>query len=234
MKTRRIVIAILVLAFSATRAFTANSTWDGGSAVNDNLSTAQNWVGDVAPTSDLANTNLFFAGTARLTPNVSVSFSTNSVTFNNTAAANAFTIGGLTLNVGAGGIVNNDTDTNTFTNVLGFSGVANSTINAASGGLTFTNVVGLPTGTLTVDGSGATNFNNFTGSTSLTKQGAGTMTWSPSAASNSLDVTVSTGTLTMEADGSPDVFTSAASIAVNGTSILNVNESMTLSAASLT
>src|SRR5262249_31199884 len=115
MKTCHLVIATIALALHAARALAVNETWDGGGADN-NFSTNNNWADNTAPASDLVNTDLFFQGTVRLAPNVSAAFSTNSVTFNSTVGANAFTIGGVQLNVGAGGIVNNDADTNTFTN----------------------------------------------------------------------------------------------------------------------
>src|SRR5262245_1646877 len=172
MKTRCIVVATFVLALYAPRAFAVTDTWDGGGADN-NLSTNLNWADNTAPASDLVNTDIVFAGAVRLTPSVSAAFSTNSITFNNTAGANAFTIGGLQFNVGAGGIVNNDADTESFTNFMEFGLVAGSTINAAVGGLSFTNGVGLPSGTLTVDGGSATSFLNLFGSTAVTKQGAG-------------------------------------------------------------
>lgn len=221
----------LLLLLAATPVFSVTDTWDGGSGVNNNLNTNLNWVDNTAPVSDLLNTDLIFAGLVRLTPVVSVEFSTDSITFNNTAGA--FSFSGLTLNVGANGIVNNDAQTMTFTNAIGFSGTINSTINAASGGLTFANQVRLPTFTLTVTGGFATSFKSFFGSTALLKQGAGTMTWSPNSTIDH-DTTVSAGTVSTGADASTDVFSASALMAVNGTSTFNVNESLTLNGAQLT
>src|SRR5438309_1617155 len=121
MNTRHLLAFIVAAILAPLAAHATTFTWDGGGADN-NLSTSANWNPDGAPGSDLVNTNLIFAGSVRLFPNVSAAFSTNSVTFNNTAGA--FTIGGLQLNVGAGGIVNNDADTDKFTNLVSFSGVA--------------------------------------------------------------------------------------------------------------
>ena len=59
------------------------------------------------------------------------------------------------------------------------------------------------------------------------------MTWTPNAAT-ACDVTVSAGTLTMGADSVADLFLTGASIAVNGTSTFNINESLTLDGAVLT
>ncbi len=221
------ILATSIALLLAPAAFAVTDTWDGGGA-NDNFATALNWLDNTAPLSDLVNTDLIFAGLVRLTPNVSAAFSTNSVTFNNTAGA--FVFSGTTLGVGTGGVVNNDTQTMTFNNLVSFSSVASSTVNAASGGLTFTNAVALPAGTLTVDGSGATSFAGFSDfiSSALTKQGAGTMSWAPPAAANSFPITVAAGTLNTVADGTLDLFELGASIAVNGTSAFNIGESLTL------
>ncbi len=229
MTTPRILATTIALLL-APSAFAVTETWDGGGG-NNNFSTANNWVSNTAPVSDLVNTDLIFAGTVRLTPNVLPVFSVNSITFDNTAGA--FTIGGSPLAVGAGGIVNNDTQTMAFSTAVSFSGVANSTINAASGGLTFGTVT-LPSTALTVSGAGATSFASFLGATALTKQGAGTMSWSPSAAANAFDLTVTAGILNTVADGTTDLFNTTGSIAVNGTAALNLNESLTLDNAQFT
>jgi hypothetical protein len=143
------LLAPVLWALAPAVVLATTDTWDGGGADNF-LSTGANWADNTAPLSSLVNTDVVFAGNTRLTPFLGLSFSTNSVTFNNTAGA--FSIGGNTLNVGTGGITNNDADTETFTNAVSFGGVANSTINAASGDLTFTGTV-----TLTVASSLAAN-----------------------------------------------------------------------------
>jgi hypothetical protein len=125
-------------------------TWDGGGADN-NFLTPENWLGDVAPLSDLINTDLVFGGTLRLTPDFTSPFSADSLTFNNTAGS--FILGGSTLSIGSGGIVNNSANTMTFNNVVDFSGVASSTIHAASGNLVFNNQI-LMSESLSLRGSG--------------------------------------------------------------------------------
>src|SRR5438105_14386620 len=145
------VMVCAALALTA-RVLAATDTWDGGGADN-NISTNNNWLDNTAPASDLVNTDIIFAGNVRLSPNASVPFSTNSIVFNNTAGA--FNVVGNLLSVGAGGITNNDADTDTFANAVNFSGVANSTINAASGGLTYFNSVRLPSGQYTVVAPGS-------------------------------------------------------------------------------
>ena len=206
MKTRRILalsIASLLLTPFAARAVT--DTWDGGSPINSFLNSNANWLDNSAPLSDLLNTDLIFAGMVRLSPNVSAAFSTNSITFDNTAGA--FAITGQPLSVGTGGILNNSTQIMTFNNPLDFSGVASSTINASAGRLTFANTVTLPTGTLTVTGGSATSFGNISGTGQLSKTGTGTMTWTPNI-TTAFNVTINAGTLTMGADGTTDRFSS--------------------------
>jgi fibronectin-binding autotransporter adhesin len=231
MKTHRIlalvIAAVLPLPFAARG---VTDTWDGG-GINDLLTLDDNWLDNSAPLSDLVQTDLIFAGSVRLTPAVLAAFSARSITFNNTAGA--FVIEGQPFDVGSGGIVNSDTQTMTFDNRVRFSGVADATINAVAGGLSFGNTVTGPSGTLTVAGGNPTRFTNFFTATRLNKLGAGTMTWSPTANAG-IDLTIGGGTVTMGADGSPDLFTSSSSVAVNGTSTFNINESLTLDGAQVT
>lgn len=93
--------ANVVSGLSATRGMAILETlppdvWDGGAA-NDNLSTAVNWEGDLAPT--FTDSILVFTGSTRLTPNNDVvGASIDRITFDPNASA--FTIGGngFTLN----------------------------------------------------------------------------------------------------------------------------------------
>jgi fibronectin-binding autotransporter adhesin len=234
MKPLQFVASACIAAWLAPlTALGVTDTWDGngGVGVNNNIGNNLNWLDDTAPASDLVNTDVVFAGTDKLTPNAAVAFSTHSLVFNNTAGA--FVFGGQQLNVGTGGILNSDAQTMTFNNAVSFSGVANATVNPAAGGLTFVTTVALPTGTLTVTGSNPTSFKNISGTSALNKTGAGTMTWAPNI-STGFDLTIGNGTVTTASDGSADVFTSTATIAVNGTSIFNIDESLTLDGAQLT
>ena len=232
MKTRWIpAVALACLLFAPFAARAVTDTWDGG-GVNDLVTLNENWVDNTAPVSDIANTDLIFAGMTRLTPALVAPFSVRSITFNNTAGA--FVTDGQPFLVGTGGIVNNDAQTMTLGNTfVRFSSVADATINAAVGGLTFPNTVTLPTNTLTVTGPASTSFGNISGSSALAKTGAGTMTWAPNLAVN-LDLSIDGGTLTMAPDGTIDFFNRSSTIAVNGTSTFIINESLTLDGAQLT
>jgi len=128
--------------------------------------------------------------------------------------------------------VNNDADTQTFSNTVLVG--AGASFNAASGPLTFSSLVSIVAGnTLSLDGAGAFSFKNFNGLGTLTKNGAGTMTWSPTVAQES-DFAISAGTVNTTADGSTDTFNLNSSLAVNGTSIVNFNENTTFDSAPLT
>ncbi|HZJ15635.1 MAG TPA: PEP-CTERM sorting domain-containing protein [Chthoniobacteraceae bacterium] len=229
---RLLALGIASLLPASLAAHAGTDTWDGG-GINDILTTPQNWLDDTAPPSDLANTDLIFAGVMRLTPTLNAPFSAHSITFDHTAGG--FIILGEQLNVGSGGIANSDPQPMSFANLVSFSGVAASSVDASNGGLTFGNAIGLPTGFLTVDGLGATNFQDIVGAstTALGKFGSGTMTWNP-AGPVAFDIDVLDGTLTIGGDGTSNLLASTASIDVTGTSVLNINDSLALDGAQIT
>ena len=238
MKTPRFLVPVLAIASLLLTPFSARGvieTWDGGGA-DDNVSTNANWVDNTDPVSNLSFTDLVFGDAAATSKNVifDAAFSAHSITIENVPSGFlGYTFSGQILSVGAGGIVNNDPMSSAFGNPVSFSGVANATINQAGSILQFNNTVTLPTNTLTVTGAGDTFFENFSGSSALTKAGAGIMNWTPTAPA-SLDIAVSAGTLLMRADGLTDVMGSGASIAVNGSSIFDMRDSLTLDGGDLT
>ena len=215
---------LLLLAVTPARAIT--DTWDGGGADN-NLSTNLNWVDNTSPASDLALTDLIFAAAVRLTPNVSTVFSTNSVTFNNTAGA--FSIGGSTLNVGAGGITNNDTDTQTFSTTINLVGTATTTFSATSGALSF-GTVGLGANTLNFAATtGTSSLTALTGSGTLNKSGAGTLSFGAAGAvTQAWDLAESAGSFTVNAATDLTVSTTG-SITVSGATF-SANGNVTMDA----
>jgi hypothetical protein len=232
MPPRILITSIAALLLTSLIASAVTDTWDGGAA-SDNFDADFNWLDNTAPASDLANTDLIFAGAMRLTPTLNAPFSAHSITFDNTAGG--FTIMGDQLNVGSGGIANNDPQPMSFANVVNFGGVAASSVDAANGGLMFGNAIGLPTGFLTVDGLGATNFQDILGAstTALGKFGSGTMTWNP-AGPVAFDIDVLDGTLTIGGDGTSNLLASTGSIDVTGTSVHNINDSLALDGAQIT
>lgn len=208
--------SIALLLTAAVPAIAVTYTWDGGGA-NDTFATAANWNPDGAPVSNISSTDLVFAGTTRLSPVLGSSFATNSIVFNNTAGA--FTIGGSGFTVGAGGITNNDSQTQTFNNAVTVN-TANSSVNATSGALTFGGTFAAGANTVTVAGPFATSFADITGTGTVVKSGTGTMTWAPGTVSRSLDFDVNVGTLAIGA-ASVVTLTSGASIDIAGGTLQN-------------
>jgi autotransporter-associated beta strand protein len=86
----------------------AGSTWDGGGSDN-NWSSALNWSDDITPAND-GTADMTLTGTTRLTPNVDVPWSINSLTFSSNAGA--FTLGGGPLTIEAGGVIRQGSSTN--------------------------------------------------------------------------------------------------------------------------
>ena len=100
-KTSRILATTSASILLALPSFVITFTWDGGDAVLNIINDPQNSNPDGAPSSDLVNPDLIFHGTARLTPDSTVAFSADSLTFNNNRAVNAFIFTGQTLTIGA-------------------------------------------------------------------------------------------------------------------------------------
>lgn len=190
MKRPLLTIPGLLVIISATPVLAVTDTWDGGGADN-NISTGNNWLDNTAPLSDLANTDLVFAGTVKPTPNFSAVFNANSLTFNNTAAP--FTLGGSALTIGTGGIVNNDVDLQTFSNAVAL-GTATSVFNTASGPLSFTNSLNIGANTLTVTGGNNTSLPAVTGSGTIAKNGNGSLTFAAAATCN-FDLILNAGSI---------------------------------------
>ncbi|HZJ16901.1 MAG TPA: hypothetical protein VFD27_17740, partial [Chthoniobacteraceae bacterium] len=142
-------------------------------------------------------------------------------------------IQGAQFNIGEGGISNHDTQTMSFTAPVSFSGVGFVAIRAINGSLNFTNLVTLPSGSLSIAGGYDTSFGNIIGSSPLFKLGSGTTTWTPSLVTG-FDVFVDGGTLRTGADGGADSFNSNASIEVHGLSVFEIGENLTLNGAELT
>ncbi|MEN6450698.1 MAG: hypothetical protein ABFC96_09420 [Thermoguttaceae bacterium] len=93
---------------SPTAAVAATATWAGGGGDN-NWTTVQNWNGNVAPLND-GTADILFAGSTRLTPNVDLPWTVNSLTFG--SSAGAFTLGGGPLTIQAGGVTRQGTSSN--------------------------------------------------------------------------------------------------------------------------
>jgi autotransporter-associated beta strand protein len=155
----------------------ATIVWDGGAGTGA-WGTGTNWSTNFVP----ANTDslVFSASSAnnQYAITLGANRTTAGITFNNAAGTNAFTFSGNTLTINAGGIANNDTETQVFNSAVRVSSAQ--TWSAASGGLAFNNVTlanGLTlsgasnisvAGTLTNSGGNRTITNNSTGAATFT------------------------------------------------------------------
>ena len=226
MKTPRILATTIALLLATTTLHA--QTWDGG-GTSDSLLTAANWNPDGIPG---INANVIFAGNVRLTPNVSSDFQVNSLTFNNTAGA--FVFGGVaTLSIKDGGLTNNDTDTQTFNNLMNFGLTSVSSINTASGALVLNGGVSIGNATVTLTGASALTFGStLTGAGTITKTGTGAFNFASTATAIGADFNLNGGTTTLSA-GTTQTF-SIGSVITMGGGNLTLNESAILDGGQLT
>lgn len=141
--------ALLLALLAGGAANALAQTWDGGGTDN-NWSTANNWTGNTVPASN-DSTDITFAGTTRLAPNLTGNRTQRSIIF--ASGAGAFTLGGSsTLTIASGGITNNSSNTQTIASPVFLS--SNQTWNTASGNLVVSGPVSSNWITLTKTGSG--------------------------------------------------------------------------------
>jgi autotransporter-associated beta strand protein len=205
------------------------SVWDGGASTGV-WGTAANWSPDGVPgsganlTFDAANANSQWAIT------LGSDRTAAGITFNSAAGTDAFTFAaGNKLTINAGGITNNDADTQTFNSTVTLR--ADQTWTAASGGLTFTNInlghapgLGNSGFTLTFSGSNNTTVSGviadpYNKAGSLIKTGTGTLTLS-GANTYTGATTISAGTLQL---GANNVLADATAVTVASGATLNLN-----------
>ena len=153
-------------------------TWDGGGA-DDNLTTAENWVGDIAPLLNVSNANsdVIFTGNLRLNPLTSEAIhSYRTVNFD--ANASAFTFGGTTefLFNNSGSATNASVNNSSFAQTFNVDvGMRRVNLNANTADFIFNNPVRLFTTTSTFTGLKDIYLNaGLRGTASFSRLGTGT------------------------------------------------------------
>ncbi len=207
---RSLIVGLLAHLFLSSLAASAQ-TWSG-LGPNGNWSNASNWTGGV-PVND-GTASLTFGAGENLAPNVNVPWSINSILF--TTNASPYTMTGSSLTLGAGGLTNQDSDTQAFGNAVDLS--ATQSWNATAGGFNFDATITQGTHQLTLAGPFGFNFNaavNGTGNLLIrdvapvtvraasTASGNWTVSQSNSGGSLSFSAAnqLTTGTLTINQNG---------------------------------
>lgn len=208
-----------LLVFAATPAHA--QTWDGGGTDN-NFGTANNWNTNANLVNN-GSANVIMAGLVRLSPNLETNYAVNTLTFNNTAGAFAFT--GSQLGIGAGGLVNNDADSQTFGNLV--AAAAAQTVNAASGPINFNGGLAIGANAVTLSGASAISLASLSGTGTITKNSAGNLTLTASATPVAADLNLNSGNTILVAGSGTQVFASTSAVVISGTSNLTLNTNAT-------
>lgn len=203
----------------------ATVSWDGGAGGNNNWSGNNNWDPDGDPA---AGSDLIMTGSVKLTNTVNnvggTAGSYNSITFGS-GASGTFLIGGGILTNGAGGIVNNNTNLQMFTNELIVMSAAQ-TWNAASGNLGISSAITNGGNLLTIDGANNTTLGGkITGTGGLTKNGAGVLSLTGAVANTYSGVTtINAGQITLQKTAGVDAIAGNITINTGGTLLLGASD----------
>jgi len=170
----RLLLGTYMIAAAGPMTVVKAQIWDGG-GTDDFWGTANNWNPNGVPAND-GTANIIFRGSIRLTPVVLPGQDVLSITFN--SPAGAFVVNSSDfrtfLDIGSGGITNNDNSLQTITSPIRLN--AAQTWRAASGKLAIDQAAGSGF-VLTIDGGFNTTVGRLTGfSTALVKNGAGVLT----------------------------------------------------------
>lgn len=226
----------LVLLTFAARPSAQAATEDWVGWLSNDWNTKQNWNPQQTGAVLITDTATFGATVGNGSPNVSASTGVGEMLFKAGAASFTITGGGgaiLTIgSLGGLGIVNNGASTQTVNAALALG--AAQTWQAAGGNLAIGGTVSLGTSqTLTIDGASNTSLNGMvsgTGSSGLTKSGAGILTLS-AANTYSGATAVNAGTLLL---GASNVIGNASAVTLGGGTLSTGGFSDTLGALTLT
>ncbi len=173
----------------------ATATWDGGGSDN-NMNTAQNWTGDVAPS---AGDDLVFpAGTARktITNNYTAGTSFNSITFSGSTSSGEtnYTFSGNSIVLVDG--VTTDFTSNGGSPTIGLAMQlgGQAFITSQNNNLILTGALNIGSNTVIFDGAGSNTIDGaITGSGTVTKDGSGLLSINAANTSFTGNVVVGTG-----------------------------------------
>jgi fibronectin-binding autotransporter adhesin len=180
----RLAVVAIIWPLLHQTAFSATKEWAN---VSTDWATNGNWVGGVAPVNDTSTDIASFGsqGAGAVNPNLATNRSIAGVSF--LSGAYAYTFSGAVLTIGASGISNSSTNTQTFSNTLRVNNTGETWSTVAGGSLVLNGTVDLNANastsrTLNVAGAGNTTFNgviqnSFAGSTgNLAYSGTGILT----------------------------------------------------------
>ncbi len=205
MKKTLLYIAALVVGISSLfvlvtgHASAATATWDGGGSDN-NMLTAANWTGDVAPST---NADLVFPATISkktVTNNFTAGTSFTSITFSGTTLASEvnYAISGNSMNLTAGITTDFDGRGGSPTLSLPLILAAQAFVTSLNNTITLSGTVGIGSNTVIFDGAGNTTISGvLSGSGAVIKDGTGTMTLSGANTTYSGVVTDGMGVVTV-------------------------------------
>ncbi len=202
-----IVAAGIVALLAAAPAFAATWTWTGN-AGNNSWNNSGNWSPVVQPANN-GTADIIFGATPRLTPDLTLPWNVNSLTFNNTAGGyTLISTLGNTLTIGAGGITNNDAGDQLINQSMPITLSAAQTWSAAAGNMLIFNPVNNGGHLLTVNATASVGFFAnavLSGSGGFTKNGlndvslqaANTYTGTTTVNAGTLQVIGTTGVVTI-------------------------------------
>ena len=191
------IVATLALVSSAQAQTTY--TWDGGGG-DDSWQTGANWDSNTRPVSSLTLTDIVFAGSTRpdTVYDMGNAFGVHKIEFNTTVDFSISPYQSSTrMKLGAGGIVNQVAQQQTFNNFFDLMTSGTTPVNVVSGGeVVFNDLVAFSAGSGVLEklGSGTVTFNsNFVSSDSYVRSTAGTTNLTRANASYQIALDVSGG-----------------------------------------
>ena len=204
-KSRQLLALLTAVLPVAAPAAVTNFVWNGNAPLgfgSSRWSRSVNWGTNTPPpannVSGLTNTDITFGGSLKTSPLLNNNYFVRTVTFAPGAAAFSLTPqAAQSLSLGAGGIVNNSANTQSFLSSLNVSNAQ--TWNAAAGGLSIRGQVNLGANTLTLAGANTIAItNNILGSGAVIKQGLGDLILAGTAANTfSGGFTIQNGVVTV-------------------------------------